>query len=58
MAKKILIFSLDYYPGEVGGAEVAIKEITDRISPDAIEFHLVTLHYDKSMAKEGQIGNV
>lgn len=58
MPKKILIFSLDYYPGEVGGAEVAIKEITDRISPDTIEFHLVTLHYDKSMAKEEQIGNV
>ena len=58
MKKKILIFSLDYYPGEVGGAEVAIKEITDRISPEEIEFHLLTLHYDKAMAKEEQIGNV
>lgn len=58
MKKKILIFSLDYYPGEVGGAEVAIKEITDRISPDEIEFHLLTLHYDKAMAKQEQIGNV
>jgi glycosyltransferase involved in cell wall biosynthesis len=56
--KKILIFSLDYYPGEVGGAEVAIKEITDRISPEEIEFHLLTLHYDKAMAKKEQIGNV
>jgi glycosyltransferase involved in cell wall biosynthesis len=58
MPKKVLIFSLDYYPGEVGGAEVAIKEITDRISPEQIEFHLLTLHYDTSMAKEEQIGNV
>ncbi len=58
MPKKILIFSLDYYPGEVGGAEVAIKEITDRISSSDIEFHLLTLHYDKAMKKEEQIGNV
>ena len=29
--KRVLIFSLAYYP-HVGGAEVAIKEITDRIS--------------------------
>ena len=58
MTKKILIFSLDYYPGEVGGAEVAIKEITDRISPEEIEFHLLTLHYDKAMKKQEQIGNV
>lgn len=49
MIKKILIFSLDYYPGEVGGAEVAIKEITDRIPQEEYEFHLITLHYDKSM---------
>lgn len=58
MAKKVLIFSLDYYPGEVGGAEVAIKEITDRIPSAEIEFHLLTLHYDKTMPKDEQIGNV
>jgi glycosyltransferase involved in cell wall biosynthesis len=58
MPKKVLIFSLDYYPGEVGGAEVAIKEITDRIPPVEIAFHLLTLHYDKAMPKEEQIGNV
>ncbi len=58
MPKKVLIFSLDYYPGEVGGAEVAIKEITDRIPPEEIVFHLLTLHYDKAMPKEEQIGNV
>lgn len=56
--KKILIFSLDYLPGEIGGAEVAIKEITDRLSPEQYEFHLLTLHYDSAMKQSEQIGNV
>lgn len=54
--KKILIFSLAYYPDAVGGAEVAIKEITDRLSD--IEFHMVTLRYDSSLPKVERIGNV
>lgn len=58
MKKKILIFSLDYLPGEIGGAEVAIKEIVERLPEDTLEFHMVTLHYDKTMAKVEQIGNV
>src|SRR3989344_7785625 len=41
--KRILIFSLAYYPKYVGGAEVAIKEITDRVDESEIEFHMVTL---------------
>ena len=49
--KKILIFSLAYYPNFVGGAEVAIKEITDRLSPEEFEFHLVTLRFDSSLPK-------
>jgi glycosyltransferase involved in cell wall biosynthesis len=53
--KKILIFSLSYYP-HVGGAEVAVKEITDRL-PD-MEFHMVTLRYSASLPKEERIGNV
>lgn len=52
--KKILIFSLSYYP-HVGGAEVAIKEITDRI-PD-IEFHMITMNFGKEPLEE-RIGNV
>ncbi len=55
--KRILIFSLAYYPRFVGGAEVAIKEITDRISPEEIEFHIVTLQYDSNLAKTEKIGN-
>lgn len=54
--KKILIFSLNYYPRFIGGAEVAIKEITDRI-PD-IEFHMVTLQFDSNLPKTEKIGNV
>ncbi len=56
--KKILIFSLNYYPRFIGGAEVAIKEITDRISPEDIEFHMVTLRFDSDLPKMEKIGNV
>ncbi|OGG40607.1 hypothetical protein A2118_02015 [Candidatus Kaiserbacteria bacterium GWA2_50_9] len=56
--KKILIFSLMYYPNFVGGAEVAIKEITDRISPEDFEFHMITLRFDSLLPKTEKIGNV
>ncbi len=56
--KRILIFSLAYYPSNVSGAEVAIKEITDRISPSDIEFHLITLLFDTHAARKERIGNV
>ena len=56
--KKILIFSLAYYPKYVGGAEVAIKEITDRVSAGRYEFHMITNRYDASLSKVEQIGNV
>jgi glycosyltransferase involved in cell wall biosynthesis len=52
--KKVLILSLAYYP-RVGGAEVAIKEITDRISD--MEFHMITLRFG-SEPKEEKMGNV
>ena len=56
--KKILILSLAYFPKHVGGAEVAIKEITDRIAPEDIEFHMVTLALEKGLPKEEKIGNI
>ncbi len=56
--KKVLIFSLAYYPSFVSGAESAIKEITDRIAPSDIEFHMVTLLFDKKAPREERIGNV
>ncbi len=58
MKKKILIFSLAYYPKHIGGAEVALKEITDRISPHEYEFHVLCNRYDSTLSKEEHIGNV
>ena len=55
--KRVLIFSLAYYP-RVSGAEIAIKEITDRTLPTDIEFHLVTLRFAVRDKKEERIGNV
>ena len=55
MNKRILIFSTVYVPF-VGGAEVAIKEITDRI--DDIEFDMVTLRFDKNLPKFERVGNI
>ncbi len=53
--KRILIFSLAYYP-VVGGAEVAIKEITDRILDT--EFVMITRAFSKNAPREEKIGNV
>lgn len=53
--KKVLIFSLSYYPLG-GGAEMAIKEITARI-PE-IEWDIVTLRFDKCHPKFEKLGNV
>lgn len=58
MKKRILIFSLAYYPKHIGGAEVAIKEITDRFDPLEYEFHLVCNRYDSTLPKMEQVGNV
>ncbi len=55
--KRILIFSLAYHPF-VGGAEVAVKEITDRTDPTAYAFDLVTLRFDRALPKTERIGNV
>lgn len=56
--KHILIFSLAYYPSFVSGAEGAIKEITDRISQEDIEFHMITLLFDKTALREEKVGNI
>ncbi|KKS59102.1 MAG: Glycosyltransferase [Candidatus Nomurabacteria bacterium GW2011_GWA2_42_41] len=56
--KRVLILSLNYYPRFIGGAEVAIKEITDRIGSSDIEFHMVTLRFDASLPKVERVGNV
>ena len=56
--RRILIFSTVYYPRFIGGAEIAIKEITDRISPQEIEFDMVTLRLDSRLPRFEKIGNV
>jgi len=58
MSQKILIFSLAYYPSFVSGAEAAVKEITDRIAPSDITFHMMTLRFDTTAPEREQIGNV
>jgi len=56
--KRIVIFSLGYYPLLVGGAEVAIKEITDRISPEDIQFTMITAKRRKEHSRFERIGNI
>jgi len=53
--KRVLIFSLAYIPF-VSGAELAVKEITDRIND--LDFDLITLRFDRKWAKKEKIGNV
>ena len=53
--KRILIFSLAYAPF-VGGAEIAVKEITDRIP--GCEFDLITLQFDRKLPRQERIGRV
>ena len=55
--KRVLIFSLTYAPF-IGGAEVAVKEVTNRISPERIHFDLVTLRGDAKLPVTERIGNV
>ncbi len=54
--KNILIFSTAYFPF-VGGAEVAVKEITNRLG-DNFEFDLITARLDKKLSSFEKIGNV
>ncbi len=53
--KRILIFSIAYVPF-VGGAELAVKEITDRLG--GFHFDLITFHFDRKLPKIEKIGNV
>ena len=55
--KRILIFSLAYTPF-VGGAELAIKEITDRLDPNEYSFDMVTLRFDRTLPEVEKVGNV
>lgn len=52
---KIVIFTTAYFP-MIGGAEVAIKEVTDRLRD--IEFELFCAKMRSDTAKQERIGNV
>ena len=60
--KNILIFSIAYIPF-VGGAELAVKEITDRIyksdsnTERDFTFDMITLRFNKNWPKFEKIGN-
>lgn len=56
--KRMLIFSLTYYPNLVGGAEIPVRKTTDRIDPRDIAFDMIALRFDSELPAEEQIGNV
>jgi glycosyltransferase involved in cell wall biosynthesis len=53
--KKILIFSTTYLP-LIGGAEMAVKEITDRIYD--FQFDMITLRFNSRLPKFERVGNI
>src|SRR3989338_9428218 len=53
--KRVLVFSTAYLP-LIGGAEIAVKEITDRL-PD-VEFVMVTARLKKELPSVEKLGNV
>ena len=55
--KRVLIFSLTYEP-YVGAAEIAIKEITDRIDAAEYQFDMITLRLDSRLPEVEQVGNI
>lgn len=54
-SKRILIFSLTYEPF-IGGAEIAVNEITERLPH--YEFDMITLRLDSSLQCFEKVGNV
>lgn len=54
-SKRILIFSLTYEPF-IGGAEIAVNEITERLPQ--YEFDMITLRLDSSLPRFEKMGNV
>ncbi len=54
--RRVLIFSLVYYPRFVGGAEIAVKEITDRVSSDDVTFDMIAMRTEP--LKFERIGNI
>lgn len=56
MKKRILIFSLAYEP-LIGGAEIAVKELTERIGAE-FSFDMLTLRFSRAHQREENISAV
>jgi glycosyltransferase involved in cell wall biosynthesis len=54
--KRILVFSTAYFPF-AGGAEIAVKEITKRLSSD-FSFDLITARLKSDLARNEKVGEV
>ncbi|PJA34135.1 MAG: hypothetical protein CO184_00505 [Candidatus Zambryskibacteria bacterium CG_4_9_14_3_um_filter_40_16] len=54
--KRVLIFSTAYLP-LVGGAEIAVKENTDRLGAD-FEFDMITARFNRRLPSKEKIGTV
>lgn len=55
--KRILIFSLAYTPF-VGGAELAMREITNRLPADEYSFDMITLRFDSALPRTERVGAI
>ncbi len=55
--KRILIFSTAYLPW-VGGAEIAVKEITDRLARRGYEFEMITINLTGRESRDEVVGAV
>ncbi len=53
---RVLIFSLAYFPF-VGGAEIAVKEITNRLG-GVFDFDLITLRFNNDWPREEKMGPI
>ena len=58
MHKRVLIFSLAYFPDLIGGAEIAVKEITDRMNTVDYQFDMITWRSNNQLSKVEKMGNV
>jgi len=58
MQKRVLIFSLAYFPDLIGGAEIAVKEITDRINNSEYQFDMITWRSNNQLPKVEKMGNI
>ena len=54
--RKVIIYSTAYHPF-MAGAEIAIKEITDRLGPE-FDFDLITARFDKKLPTYEKFGSI